>query len=178
MFKQRSCDEVKAVAIVGQYFAATFLCLSQNSFNFFVDNARSVVGIVTGMHEVFAQENLSLRAPCHRPDSSAHAPFANHLAGKFCRTYKVVVRSSGDDVENEILGHTPAHADDQHVLDVVLSVDVTFLDGQLHRHAEGHSGRNDRYFVQRVGSRKNCSTDGMASLVVSDGFLFLVGKCH
>ena len=108
--------------------AAAFLGLAEDALDLFVDHPGGVVGVVAGVHEVLAEEDLALGAPGHGPDTGAHAPFAHHLAGQLGGADEVVVGAGGDHAEDELLGDAPAHADDEGVLDVVLAVDVALLD--------------------------------------------------
>ncbi|CAB4808121.1 unannotated protein [freshwater metagenome] len=128
MFEECTCNEVESIAIFGQDRAATFLGLPQDAFDFFVDHTSGVIGVVTRMHEVFAEENLTLRAPGHGANPSTHAPFSDHLAGEFGCPDEIVIGAGGDDIEHELFCHATAHTHDQHVLDVVLSVNVAFFD--------------------------------------------------
>ena len=57
-------------------------CIAQDPLDLFVDDAGGLVGVVTRVHEVLAEEHLALRAPRHRADAVAHAPLAHHAAGQ------------------------------------------------------------------------------------------------
>src|SRR5581483_3698962 len=138
---ERTSDEVEAVAVVAQHGAAPVLLLAQDLLDLLVDHTRRLVGVVARVHEVLAEEHLTLRAPRHRPDARAHAPLPHHFASELGRHHEVVVGTGGDDAVHRLLRDAPAHGDDETVLDVVLAVDVALLDRELLRHAERHAGR-------------------------------------
>ena len=69
------------VAMLDEQIAAPGLHAAQDLFDLFVDDACGLVGVVAGVHEVFAEEHVLLALPRHRTDAIAHAPLPHHAPG-------------------------------------------------------------------------------------------------
>ena len=131
MLEQGPGHEIEAVAVLGEHHPAAILLLSEDPLDFLVDHPCGFVGVVTGVHEVIAQEHLTLRAPGHGPDCVGHPPLrAHHASGQLGGAHQVVRRAGRDDLEHELLGDAAAEHDHESVEHVVLAVDVTLLFGQ------------------------------------------------
>ena len=157
-----------------EHLAAAVLFVAEDVLDLFVDDARGLVGVVAGVHEVLAEEHRALRAPRHRTDAIRHAPLAHHLAGELGVADEVVLRAGRLVAEDELLGDAAAEAHDERVDDVLALVDVALLERELLRDAERHAGRQDRHLVQRVGVLEHVRAHRVAALVVRDDLLLLL----
>ncbi len=130
---KRPGDGVEPAAVLAQHVHGPLLLGAQDALDLVVDDLRGVLGVIPGVHQVLAQEDLSLRAPRHRADGVAHAPLADHLARQLGVAHQVVGGAGREVAVDEQLGAAAAHADAQRVLDVLARVDVALL----HRAAGG-----------------------------------------
>ena len=81
-------------------------------------------------------------------------------------------------VQEKLLGHTAAHHNGQLGFEIIARISVLIIDRQLHRDAQGHSARDDRNLVDRVGVRHAAGHQGVTRLVISGVPLFLLGEDH
>ena len=59
-FEQAPSDAVEAGPVLGEHLAAPVLLVAQDPLDLFVDDPRGLVGVVAGVHEVFAEEHRAL----------------------------------------------------------------------------------------------------------------------
>ena len=176
--EQRAGDGLEPVAVLTEHLAGAVLLVAQDALDLLVDHARGLVGVVAGVHEVFAQEHRALRAPRHRADAVGHSPLAHHLARELGDADEVVLRAGGQVPVHELLGDAAAQAHDERVGDVLPLVDVALLERELLGDAERHAGGEDRDLVHRVGVLEHVREHRVAALVVGDHLLLLFAERH
>ena len=112
-----------------------------------------------------------------RPDGRRQTELAHHLGGQLGGLGEVVGGARRALAEHDELARPAAEADRQHVVEVVLAVEVALDEGELLGDAERLSGRQDRHLGDRVRLVRVRGDEGVAGLVHGDGVL-LVGKQH
>src|SRR5579859_2844919 len=127
----------------------------------------------------FATEEdlLFLLAESNRTER-AHTELAHHAAREIGSLLDIVSGARSHLAEECLFGNTAAHHDGQASLEVLLGVSVLVVDRQLHGHAQRHSPRDDRDFVQRIRVLAHGGDERVTSLVISSDFLLMVGEQH
>ena len=140
-----------------------------------VDRGGDVLGVVAGVTEVAAHEDLALLLPvADRAETLGHAVLRHHRAGDCGRLLDVVGRAGGRVVEDELLGRATAEHVGQLVEHLRTRRRVLVLVRQDHRVAERATTRQDRDLVHRVGVRQRRGDERVATLVVGSDLLLVL----
>ena len=75
-------------------------------------------------------------------------------------------------------GRASAHQHGEHCFEIFPRVGVLVVFRQLHREAERHPSRNDRHFMNGVGSWRHRGNQRMSCLVISRVLLFFIRENH
>ena len=67
--EERLRDRIEAGAVATERLAGAAFLLPEDALDLFVDHARGLVGVITGVHEVLAEEDRALRSPRHWADA-------------------------------------------------------------------------------------------------------------
>ena len=109
---------VQDLEVVLQQALRALVRLEDDAADLVVDLERGALGVVGGLREVAAEEDLLfLLAEGQRAELLAHAPLADHLAGELGRALDVVAGAGGHVTEDELLGDAAAEEDREVVLE-------------------------------------------------------------
>jgi len=124
---------------------------------------------------VAAEEHLAGGlAQLERPDPLAHPVLGDHLARQARGLLDVVRGAGGRVVEDEFLGHAPAHGIGELVEQFVARGGVLVLGGHHHRVAEGPAAREDRHLGHGVRVPQRRRHERVPALVVRGDLLLLL----
>ena len=146
--------------------------------NLGVNLASGLVGEVAVLCDLASEEDLLfLLAEGHRPES-AHAEFADHLAGEFGGALDVVAGTGGHLLEEDLFGAATAHEGGETGFEVLLGDGVLVFLGEVDRDAESHAAGDDGDLVERVGVLAERGDEGVAGLVIGGDLLLFVREEH
>src|SRR5690606_30717453 len=100
-------------------------------------------------------------------------PQADHALGKAGSLLEVVLSASGDFAKGHHLGSTTTEHAHQAAMQVGATVQPAILFWHLDRDTTSRSAWHDTDLTQRIGTRREVSGKGVASLVVSHNLPFL-----
>ena len=99
-------------------------------------------------------------------------------AGQDVRWRKEVIRRAGRRVsKNDLFSRASAEGCGEIVHELGTALQITVICRQVHRVAESHAARNDRYFVHRVAVGQHSHYESVPRFVIRDDpFLFVVDQ--
>ena len=158
---------------VDEYLAGRLVGVVGQGLDLDVDFLGHVVSVVPLLADFPSQEHHLLPlAEGAGSQGLAHAVPLDHAQGNLSGLLQVVAGAGRDLVEDQFLGHPSTHGYGQHVLELVLSPEITvFLgkQGRMPAHvAPGHDGN----LVDPVGVGQGPGHQGVTRLVVGRHFLF------
>jgi len=105
------------------------------------------------LHDIASEEDLLVSpAEVERPQFLAHAPFADHPAGKVGGPLDIIGGTGGVLLKDDFFGHPAPHQDGDAVGKVVFGIGVAVVFGQLLSQAERAPAGNDGDLVQGIGA--------------------------
>src|SRR5262245_30739119 len=113
-----------------------------------------------------AQEDLLFLFAESQRTHLRHAVLTNHRASQFSSPLDIVRSTRGDATEEYFLSDAPAHQNGNLTQQVFLAIVMAITFGQLLRHTQGHTARNDSDLVHWICVRHLQSDQGVSCFVI------------
>ena len=174
-FEQLVGQIVEHVAVVGQRPVGVGMGGIDDGPDLGVDRGQGRIPVLVSPAVAAPGEGLGLVvADLDHAQLLAHAVLGDHLAGDARGLLDVVAGPGGRVVEDDLLGHAPAHGIGELVEQLIARRRVLVLARQHHGVAQGPTARKDRHLRDRIRLVHRRRDQGVTALVVGGDEAFLV----
>ena len=172
---------MQVVHVLVEDLVRLFLGFVDDPANLLVDQpGRGFGDALLPCHRVSKEDLILVLVVAQRTELFGHAPFGDHLTGQVGGLLDVIAGTGGDVflAVDDLLGRTAAEHHRQLRGDLRQFVAVAIPLGQVHRHAQRTTARDDGDLVQRIVTRHEEADQGVTGLVIGRQFLLVLGHHH